>query len=105
MGSLDWQTVLSTVVGTVVGVGAGGLITACFARQSSKELKHEAKKLRMLTLTVLQILDGQGLIEVKEWDPHTGEPTRWHVGKSVSTFPNVEAPTPRWKRIWRRFRE
>jgi hypothetical protein len=98
---LDWQTVLSTVV----GVGAGGLITAYFARKSSKKLEHEAKKLRTLTLMILQILDGQGVIEVKEWDFDTGEPTRWPVGKSVSTSYNVEAPTPRWKRIWRRFRE
>ena len=106
MGSLDLQTVLlQTVLPIVVGVGAGVLTSACFARQSSKKLEHEAEKLRTLTLMLLKILDGQGVIEVKEWDSDTGEPTRWSVGKSVSTTYTVDAPTPWWERIWRRFRE
>ena len=52
------------------------LINAYFARQGSKELRQEADRLQRLTLKLIQILDGAGNIEVKEWDSETGEPSK-----------------------------
>ncbi len=95
---MDWQTVISTAVGVVTG----GVISAYFAWQGSKEFRREAAKLRRLTLKLIQILDGAGIVEVKEWDPETGEPSKWPVGKSVEIRYDIESPTPWWRRIWRR---
>ena len=77
-------------------------ISAYFARQSSQERTREAVELRRLTLMLMQILDGAGVIQVKEWDLETGEPRRWSVGTSREISHRVEAPTPRWKRAWRK---
>ena len=89
--TVDWWTVVPTAVGTGVGVVAGGLITAYFSWRGSKELRREAEKQRQVTLKVIQILDGTGLIEIKEWDPDTGEPIRWPVTSSRTIRWNVEA--------------
>jgi len=96
---VDWISVFEFVVALL----AGGLINWWFSRQSSKELVREPEKLRRLVVTLTQILDGQGIIEVKEWDPETGEPKKWSVGTSREIQWAVEAPTPRWRRVWRRF--
>jgi hypothetical protein len=84
------------------GIFAGGFLNWLFARRSSKELRREAERLRGLTLKLIRILDGADLIEVSEWDAETGEPYRWPVGSSRTVRYSVEAPTPRWKRVWRR---
>jgi peptidoglycan/LPS O-acetylase OafA/YrhL len=55
-GSVDWQSVLETAVGSVLGVIAGWLITARYARRGSQELRREAEKLRQLTLKLIRIL-------------------------------------------------
>ena len=86
----------------VGGIFAGGVLNWLFSRRSSKELRRETEKLRHLTLKLIQILDGAHLIDVSEWDPETGEPIRWPVGISRDIRYSVEAPTPRWKRVWRR---
>jgi hypothetical protein len=43
---MDWSTVISTLVGVI----AGGLVNAYFSWQGSKELRREAKALRERTL-------------------------------------------------------
>jgi hypothetical protein len=93
---------LLSILELIVAVVAGGLINWYFARRGSNELKREAERLHRLTLTLTQILAGQGLIEVKEWDPETGEPTRWSVGASIESSYNIESPTPPtpWWRRW-----
>lgn len=95
---MDWWSVAEIAAGVV----AGGFINWCFSRRASGELRKEAERLRQLTLKLTHILDGAGVIEVKEWDPETGEPARWPVGTSREIRYDVEAPTPRWKRVWRR---
>lgn len=84
---MDWQPVLSRAVGVV----AGGLFKEYSARQGSKELRQEADRLRRLTLKLIQVLDGAGIIEVKEWDSETGEPSKWPVGKSTVVRYNIGA--------------
>ena len=84
------------------GCGCRGVINAYFARRGSQELQQEAEQLRQLTLKLLHILDASDQIEVSEWDEETGEPRSWPVGVSAQILYNVEAPTPRWKRLWRR---
>ncbi len=97
---MGWRDVLQ-LVGSLV---AGGVLNWLFARRSSTELRREAEKLRGLTLKLIQILDGANLIEVKEWDPETGEPSRWPVTASVTALWKVEAPTPRPKQRQKRMR-
>jgi gas vesicle protein len=91
---------------TVAGIVFGGIISAVisyiFARQSSRELRREAERLRQLTVKLIRILEASGQIEVSSWDPKTGEPSSYPVGKKAQILYNVEAPTPRWKRLWRR---
>jgi len=92
-----WTSVLEIAVGVL----AGGVINAYFAQRGSQELRREAKKLRRLTLKLIQILAASGQIEVSEWDPETGEPSSWPAGTSAQILYNVEA-LPLWKRLWRR---
>jgi hypothetical protein len=99
---MDWQTVISTAVGTVVGVIAGWMITASYARRGSQELRREAERLRQLTLKLIRILAASGQIEVSSWDPETGEPASYPIGKEAQILYNVKPPTPLWKRIRRR---
>jgi hypothetical protein len=85
-----------------LGVIAGWLITARYARRGSQELRREAERLRQLTLKLIRILAAADQIEVSEWDPETDEPSSWPVGIEAKILSNVEAPTPLWKRLWRR---
>src|SRR5215208_3248694 len=97
---------MSAFLYTVASIVLGGVISAAisyyFARQSSRELVREAEELRRLTLMLIQLLDAANAIEVKEWDPETGKPLKWSVGGSREFSYRIEAPTPRWKRAWRR---
>ena len=67
---MDWSTVISTVVGVI----AGGLVNAYFSWQGSKELRREASNLKQLTKKLMIMMDDAGLIEV-EWDKD-GNPIR-----------------------------
>ncbi len=58
---MDWSTVLSTVVGVI----AGGLINAYFAWRGSKELRREAGNLKQLTTKLMLMMNDAGLIEVE----------------------------------------
>ena len=67
---MDWSTVVSTIVGVI----AGGLINAYFSRQETKELRREANELkqetdnlRRLTIMLMRLLDQADVIPVK-WD-------------------------------------
>ncbi len=67
---MDWSTVISTVVGVI----AGGLISAFFSWRGAKELRREANELkqetdtlRRLTIMLMRLLDQADLIPVK-WD-------------------------------------
>ena len=85
-----------------VGIFAGGVLNWLFARRSSTnsgESRREAERLRELTLKLIQLLDGANVIEVKEWDPETGEPSRWRVVKTIELLWNVEPPTVRREQL------
>ena len=65
---MDWSTLISTVVGVI----AGGLINAFFSRRGSKELRREANELkqetdnlRSLTIMLMRLLDQAKVIPVK----------------------------------------
>jgi hypothetical protein len=89
-----WTSVLEIIVGTVVGVIAGWLITASYARRGSQELRQEAERLRRLTLKLIEILAASGQIEVSTRDPETGEPASWPVGpKPAQILYDAEAPS------------
>ncbi len=67
---MDWSTVISTLVGVMLG----GLVNAYFSRLGTKELRSEAGNLRQLTKQLMFMMDDAGLIKV-EWDKH-GNPVR-----------------------------
>jgi hypothetical protein len=67
---MDWSTVISTVVGVI----AGGLVNALFSWRSSHELRREAGNLKQLTTKLMLMMDDAGLISV-EWDKD-GNPLR-----------------------------
>jgi hypothetical protein len=52
----------------------GGLISALFARQGSKELRREASDLRQLNYQLIRFLEDAGTIKNVEWKD--GEPIR-----------------------------
>jgi hypothetical protein len=56
---VDW----TSVVEIAVGVLAGGMISAYFARRGSQELKREAESLRHLTTLILRGLEEAGFVE------------------------------------------
>lgn len=67
---MDWSTVISTIIGVI----AGGLVTAFFSWQGSRELRREATELkqetddlRRLNIMLMRLLDQAGVIPVK-WD-------------------------------------
>ncbi len=60
---MDWSTVISTVVGVI----AGGLVNAYFSWQGSKELRRESSNLKQPTKNLMLMMDDAGLIDV-EWD-------------------------------------
>ena len=68
MGSLEWQTVLSTVVGVIIG----GLINWWFSRRVLKQLVREAAWLRQLTNLILRAMKEAGLANFNR-NPETGE--------------------------------
>ncbi len=68
--SMDWSTVISTVIGVVTG----GLVNAYFSWRGTKELRRETDNLRRLTTKLMLMMDDAGLIEV-EWDKD-GNPVR-----------------------------
>ncbi len=72
-------------------------------KRETERVRREAEELRQLTIRLTQILAGQGVIEVKEWDPETGGPAKWPVGKSMEIRYKVEA-YPWWRRVLVRLR-
>ena len=89
-----WTSVLEITVGTALGVVAGWMITASYARRGSQELRQEAERLRRLTLKLIEILAASGQIEVSTRDPETGEPASWPVGpKPSQILYDVETPS------------
>lgn len=98
---MDWWTVLG-VLGIPVGIVAGGFITRYYAKRATRELeqqteqlKQRTEKLRQLTVTLMRILDGEGLIEVTKWDPVTEEPKSYKQrirAGTVRSEPKVYPP-------------
>ena len=58
---MDWSTVISTVVGVI----AGGLVNAYFSWQGSKELRREAGNLRQLTKKLMLMMHDAELIKIE----------------------------------------
>jgi len=98
---MDWSTVISTLVGVI----AGGLVNAYFSWQGSKELRREAKALRERTIELEEAIErtrhhivslGESLEEAGTTRLRKNEDGEWlrRVGKSVQLFWNVEANEP-----------
>jgi membrane protein YqaA with SNARE-associated domain len=68
VGSVEWQTVISTVVGVIVG----GLINWWFSRRALKQLVREAAWLRQITNLILRAMKEAGLASFNR-NPETGE--------------------------------
>jgi len=68
VGSLEWQTVLSTLVGVIIG----GLINWWFSRRVLKQLVREAAWLRQITNLILRAMKEAGLANFNR-NPETGE--------------------------------
>jgi hypothetical protein len=68
VGSLEWQTILSTVVGVIIG----GLINWWFSRRALKQLVREAAWLRQITNLILRAMKEVGLASFNR-NPETGE--------------------------------
>jgi gas vesicle protein len=101
LADMDWSTVISTVVGVI----AGGLVNAYFSWQGSKELRREAKALRERTLELEDAIErtkhhiislGESLEEAGTTKLKKGENGEWlrTVGKSIQILYNVEANEP-----------
>jgi hypothetical protein len=58
---MDWSTVISTVVGVI----AGGLVNAYFSRRGSRELRREANEIKKYNVMLIDFLDDAGVIDVK----------------------------------------
>jgi glutamate-1-semialdehyde aminotransferase len=63
-GSVDWGTVVSTVVGVL----AGGGISAYFSWRGSQELRHEAERLRRQTELLMRGLEEAAKAGNFEWN-------------------------------------
>lgn len=63
-GNVDWQTVISTVVGVL----AGGGINAYYSWQGSQELRQEAERLRRQTALLMRGLEEAAKSENIEWN-------------------------------------
>jgi hypothetical protein len=50
---MDWSTVISTVVGVI----AGGLVNAYFSRRGSRELRREANEIKKYNVMLIDFLD------------------------------------------------
>ena len=98
------NTVWLTVASLLIGGAISAVISWYFYKQAGEELRREVERLRGLTIKLFQILDGANVIEVKEWDPETGEPSRWRVVKTIELLWNVEPPTRRKEQLKKRMR-
>ena len=98
---MDWSTVISTLVGVI----AGGLVNAYVFWQGSKELRREAKALRERTLELEDAIEhskhhiislGESLEEAGTTKLKMGENGEWPrtVGKSMQILYNEEANEP-----------
>lgn len=89
---MEWWSIVEITIGAT----AGGIISWFFSRRSSRELYQRTEELRRLTVTLMRILDGAGLIKVDAWDPVTGEPKSYpqiiRMG-SVTSEAEVLGPT------------
>jgi len=93
--SVDWPSLL---LGGAISLVASLLVSAWFYRLATRDLKREAADLkqaaadlRRLNLLLIHLLDGAGVIDVKEYDPQTGEPKRWRVHTSLKLLWRTEA--------------
>ena len=59
---MDWSTVISTLVGVI----AGGLVNAYFSWRGSRELRREADVIKKYNLMLIDFLDDAGVIDVKQ---------------------------------------
>jgi hypothetical protein len=98
---MDWSTVISTLVGVI----AGGLVNAYFSWQGSKELSWEAKALWESTLGLEAAIQrtkhhiislGESLEKAGTTKLKKGEDGEWlrTAGKSIQILYNVEANEP-----------
>ena len=95
---------MSIVASVLAGAFLGIAVSRYYSRQASEEprreienLRERNEKLRQLTITLLQNLDGPNLVDIKEWDPETGEPKRWRVDTTPLAMWRTkarEAPQP-----------
>ena len=83
-GSMDW---LSIAIGGGITLSASWLFYILAAR----DLRREAADLRRLNIALIHLLNNAVVIEVEEFDPLTGVPIRWSVGREVVARWNAEA--------------
>jgi len=55
---MDWTSIITTVLSVIFG----GLISAYFSWQGTKELRREAGNLQLLTKKLMLMMDDAGLI-------------------------------------------
>jgi hypothetical protein len=79
---------MEVVIGSVISV----IISTVFYVLASRGLKKEAAELRKLTISLIHLLNNAGAVEVKEFDPDTGAPTKWSVSRDLSLRWRTEAP-------------
>jgi hypothetical protein len=81
---MDWPPLLLGSAITLV-------VAAGFYWLASRDLKREAADLRRLNLLMIYLLDGAGIIDVKEYNKETGEPKRWSVDKTIEVLWRTKA--------------
>jgi len=78
---MDWESLIITITGTLIGIFAGGLITWAVSRhyywRASQELTAEAAEIRRLNVLMLRGMEHAGWIELNR-DP-TGKITGFHL--------------------------
>lgn len=57
------ETIISMLIGTALGGIISALISYCFSRTSSEELRQETAKLKRLHHILLNALEDKGLVE------------------------------------------
>lgn len=57
------ETIISMLIGTALGGIISALISYCFSRTSSEELRQETAKLKRLHQILLNALEDKGLVE------------------------------------------
>jgi len=88
VGSVDWPSLL---LGGAISLVASLVVAAVFYWLATRGLEREAADLRRLNLLLIYLLDGAGVIDVKEYDQETGEPKRWSVSKTVELVWRTQA--------------